>query len=300
MRFELIDEIIHDPTETKLNKLYWHIKHDKALLENMRDKIRERKIQIGRLEKVKPVDLPFNETWLFTQLAGGNRELAAELKIDRDAERKAFFDRLAARRDELDMEELRYIAQQEKLRKQEFQYKALGKQFESGESEIHVTHKDIAKELETNNCYYRPGSLKLKQAEDQEHVYRVSITYNSTIASDVSSDNKILIYPVIVDFCMDFYDDRHEVRIRAVPGESNRVTGYGGHNVLHPHMTSPTEPCLGDYGPPIVEALSELDIPTAASIMLFFLGSYDSSDAAGRHGRFFPVDPFHRQSWEAA
>lgn len=49
----------------------------------------------------------------------------------------------------------------------------------------------------------------------------------------------------------------------------------------HPHWITPSDPCLGDYGVSITEALNEGDYITAITLLDLFLGHYNLDDSAG-------------------
>ncbi len=58
--------------------------------------------------------------------------------------------------------------------------------------------------------------------------------------------------------------------------------GYDGSNLMHPHWIMPSDPCLGDFGPPITEARAAMDIPLQVVLLLMYLRQYDVTDCAGR------------------
>jgi hypothetical protein len=63
--------------------------------------------------------------------------------------------------------------------------------------------------------------------------------------------------------------------------EHYRHTGWGRNPTVHPHVLSRYEPCLGDFGPPLNEALDSYDFASAVDIICLFLESADPGDPAG-------------------
>lgn len=58
--------------------------------------------------------------------------------------------------------------------------------------------------------------------------------------------------------------------------------GYADGHRVHPHIIDSNEPCLGDFGSALFEALDEQDFETFATVFQLFLESADANDAAGR------------------
>lgn len=63
--------------------------------------------------------------------------------------------------------------------------------------------------------------------------------------------------------------------------EHYRHNGWGRFPKVHPHVLSRFEPCLGDFGPPLNEALDSYDFASAMDIICLFLESADPGDPAG-------------------
>lgn len=63
--------------------------------------------------------------------------------------------------------------------------------------------------------------------------------------------------------------------------EHYRHNGWGRSPTVHPHVLNRFEPCLGDFGPPLNEALDSYDFASAVDIICLFLESADPGDAAG-------------------
>ena len=72
------------------------------------------------------------------------------------------------------------------------------------------------------------------------------------------------------------------------PGDARAFRGYPRAYVPHPHMTSATDPCLGDFGGNITESLQAADVVSAASVMAAFVQSFYPDDPAGRYWRNWP------------
>tara|TARA_R100001440_G_scaffold24020_1_gene39079 strand:+ start:12166 stop:13134 length:969 start_codon:yes stop_codon:yes gene_type:complete len=109
-------------------------------------------------------------------------------------------------------------------------------------------------------------------------------------------DNIFINIPgMSVDFIRHTYGSA-EVRFRAI-NRDDRVSGYVTRGQIHPHQTSVTSPCLGDFGPPIYEAVTDFDIPMAVTVLELFLKQVDSHDGAGRYWkRWWDKD---KREWES-
>ena len=76
----------------------------------------------------------------------------------------------------------------------------------------------------------------------------------------------------------------YDINMSATTREPDElVEGYGGRRMPHPHWIDPDDPCLGDYGEVIYDALHAFDFPLAVSMILMYLKAYDPLDSAGRH-----------------
>lgn len=61
------------------------------------------------------------------------------------------------------------------------------------------------------------------------------------------------------------------------------LPGYEGRSLPHPHWISENSPCLGDFAGAIHEAILAGDLETAATLMIIYLGQYNSEDSAGQY-----------------
>lgn len=138
---------------------------------------------------------------------------------------------------------------------------------------------------------YVKGSLKLKLEESiygsTFDTYRVTYQTPELIAHCANGhETSRKISPINVDIT--FRDDSKEVNFRSVSGLSKRYPGYGHSDLLHPHMTSPSVPCLGDFGGPIQDACDDFDIVSIVTLVGMFLQQFDPEDGAGRYYSFWP------------
>lgn len=62
-----------------------------------------------------------------------------------------------------------------------------------------------------------------------------------------------------------------------------RSNGWGHAKKPHPHILDGYTPCLGDFAPPLNEALNSYDIGSALDILCCFLEAVDPDDGAGSH-----------------
>ena len=78
------------------------------------------------------------------------------------------------------------------------------------------------------------------------------------------------------------------VSLRARAG-SKRYTGLSSKPLLHPHMTDPTVPCLGDFAAPIIELVSDGHIFDAITVLTMFLQQVYPPDTAGQYWYRWPI-----------
>jgi len=79
------------------------------------------------------------------------------------------------------------------------------------------------------------------------------------------------------------------------------ITGMNRYTVAHPHVLGRYDPCLGDWGMPLMEALGQRDIAMVAELLLNVLQSAYDADGAGVHWRKYlhrnlqsaPFEYFH-------
>lgn len=62
-----------------------------------------------------------------------------------------------------------------------------------------------------------------------------------------------------------------------------RSNGWGHAKKPHPHILGNYAPCLGDFAPPLNEALNSYDIGSALDILCCYLETVDPDDGAGSH-----------------
>ena len=147
-----------------------------------------------------------------------------------------------------------------------------------------------------NSELYIPGSLKIREFENEYNNasrYKFSIKTKATRALVNNLDRErypveefgeevfINIPEMYVDMTRLPYGST-EVRFRAV-NSADRISGYVSRGQLHPHQTNITRPCFGDFDAPIAEAITELDIPLAITVLELFIKQVDSQDGAGCH-----------------
>jgi len=148
------------------------------------------------------------------------------------------------------------------------------------------------------NSLYKKGSLKLRQHKYAKNKFKVSATFSPAIALSTDTVDEypaIRIPRIIADFHINRFYNTSRVTFRAAAG-STRYRGFEGREVLHPHMTDATTPCLGDFGGPIYEALNDFDIPTAVTVLAMFMESYNPHDGAGRFAANWPKVQQHAEA----
>ena len=139
---------------------------------------------------------------------------------------------------------------------------------------------------------YVNGSIKLKVEEwlwaGGQDMYRITYQTPELVAHSVRGrDKPRVISPINVDITMGSRN-HHYVRFRSVNGLSSRYSGYGRYDLLHPHMTSASQPCLGDFSGPIQDATEDYDIVTLVTLVGMFLRQFDPRDAAGSYYDLWP------------
>mgnify|MGYP001176273120 CR=1 FL=1 len=282
-------EISVDKHAMQTEKLRSDIWYEERALQRQRNAYRNIKLKIGRLRKTRPhPDTISDRSWPYLKLAGGNKRLARHIELELGDELRRMDHEILRHEERLRDKLAEYDDSLGHLQRLKLQLASQLSDENQGPNVISV--KDVEQQLARDNCYYRAGSLKFKTHQFDSRRAIATVVFNSTRAVDIHADDEdwearpsIVIYPVTVDFHMNFRHNTFSTSIRAVPNESFRVLGFDDQRVLHPHMTAPTQPCLGDYAAPIQEALENMDIPTAASVMLMFLQRFDPDDGAGRH-----------------
>ena len=144
-----------------------------------------------------------------------------------------------------------------------------------------------------DNAYYTPDSLQLS-FDPAPLQYRVTFSLRDIIATNPRGNDPIEIPPLRIDFYIQ-PSGAHDIVVRNDIGRpywTDRYKGYEQTPLLHPHMTSGTTLCLGDFGEGVTEAISEGDFVTAITILTMFFQQYDPEDSAGQHFRAWPEATF--------
>ena len=224
--------------------------------------------------------------WPFLHAAGGSTRVANQLKdqIIRG------FSRLAANIEDAEHQISRCTQRIESLIAEQQQAKFRLHRAESMPNPIVTLDTDkLDSDLSVCDDYVN-GSIKLK-IEDSwyvgEEAYRITYQTPELIAHCARGRNKPrVISPIYVDITIG--NRHHYVRFRSVNGLSKRYGGYGHQDLLHPHMTSPSQPCLGDFSGPIQDASEDYDIVSLVTLVGMFLRQFDSRDAAGSYFDLWP------------
>lgn len=147
-----------------------------------------------------------------------------------------------------------------------------------------IVSKEMLDRSLRDNAHYTPDSLQLSASSEPE-LCRVTFSLRDIVATDPDGDSPIEIPPLRVDFYLHPSGD-HDLVVRNDIGRPywvDRYKGYSDFGLLHPHMTSQTTLCLGDFGGGVTEAISEGDFVTAITILTMFFQQYDPEDSAGLH-----------------
>ena len=247
------------------------------------------KLQLAPLEKeYLCLDSVPKKDWPFLQAAGGSTRVANELKnqIIRG------FHRLAGDIEDKKYEIARCTRSIEAMLGDLQQAHFRLRRAESMPNPIVTLDTDqLDSDLSVCDDYVN-GSIKLKVEEclwagDQD-MYRITYQTPELVAYSVRGrDKSRVISPINVDITIG--SRIHYIRFRSVNGLSNRFSGFGGHSLLHPHMTSPSQPCLGDFSGPIQDATEDFDIVSLVTLVGMFLRQFDPDDAAGSHFHNWPM-----------
>lgn len=162
--------------------------------------------------------------------------------------------------------------------KAEFEIKSL----RNGPVKIDV--KTFRKQLRSDRV--KAVRFKTIFVNEQEQFRGISVTLNPGTATVRNTGYPI--DPVIsIPACtINITSPGHRLKITSKNGEG--IRGYSSQPVAHPHILSRQEPCLGDFGGPFWEAIDDQDLVSALSILLLFLETVDSNDAAGSYWSYWP------------
>ena len=245
------------------------------------------KLQLAPLEKeYLCLDSAPKKDWPFLQAAGGSTRVADALKnqIIRA------FSRLAGDIEDKKYEIARCTRSIEAMLSDLQQAKFRLRRAESMPNPIITLDTDqLDSDLSVCDDYVN-GSIKLKREEPfwYANMYRITYQTPELIAHSVRGrDKSRVISPINVDITIGARINY--VRFRSVNGLSRRFSGYGRYSLLHPHMTSPSQPCLGDFSGPIQDATEDYDIVTLVTLVGMFLRQFDPDDAAGSYFDNWPM-----------
>jgi len=278
----------------EINRAAPGIKAAKRQIENCERTIAEQRAARTRYKlKLAPLKKEYlcldsvpKTNWPFLQAAGGSTSVADQLKdqISRGFSRLAAdivdYERRIRRIEEEIIAEMLANLQQAKFRLH---------RAESMPNAIVTLDTDkLDSDLSVCDDYVN-GSIKLKIHEEwlAEDTYRITYQTPQLIARCARGSNEaIVISPINVDITIG--DRNHGVKFRSVNGLSKRYGGYDGSEVLHPHMTSTSQPCLGDFSGPVQDASEDYDIVTLVTLVGMFLRQFDPEDPAGRRFYHWP------------
>ena len=242
--------------------------------------------------------------WQLLQIAGGNAELAESLEACLERNVHNVSDDLAdtiRRISSIENEQAKYKQQLFFIKKNLERLRA-----KANESTIYAT--DVWDHQMRNSELYVSNSLKVREFPDQGgNRYKFSIKTKPTRARvnnideerypvDEYGEEVFINIPAMYIDMTRYASGSIVIRFRAVDS-ADRVAGYVTRGQLHPHQTSMTVPCLGDFEGPVIEAITDFDIPTAVTIFELFLKQVDSQDGAGYYWfRWYDKDR-NEESW---
>ena len=242
--------------------------------------------------------------WQLLQIAGGNTELAESLEacLERNVHNVSddladTISRVSAMEDD-----------QAKCKQHIFFSKRNLERLRAKANESTIYATDVWDHQMRNSELYVSGSLKVREFPDQGgNRYKFSIKTKPTRARvnnidegafpvDEYGEEVFINIPAMYIDMTRYASGSIVIRFRAVDS-ADRVAGYVSRGQLHPHQTSMTVPCLGDFEGPVIEAITDFDIPTAVTIFELFLKQVDSQDGAGHYWfRWYDKDR-NEESW---
>ena len=258
----------------------------KAEIESQKQCVREHKLRLHhatdqwtriRDAKNRP------HSWLLYQLTGGNTELKKHfenLMHDHHGFAESNYNNRHA---SLQREETYLDNARGRLERAVMQHRMIRDQADI------VVSKDMLDTFLRDNAHYTPGSLQLSYNNDPL-TYRVTFSLHDIIATNPRGNNPIVIPPLRIDFYI-YPNGEHDLVVRNDidrPYWTDRYKGYSEIPLLHPHMTSGTTLCLGDFGEGVTEAISEGDLVTAITTLTMFFQQYDHDDSAGAYHDVWP------------
>ena len=272
------------------------------------DTVRQQRIRRRQLNKDVIASQAFQTNnrlhWQLLQIAGGNTELAESLEACLGRNVCNVADNLAdtiSRISAMEDEQAKYKQQLFFIKKNLERLRA-----KANESTIYAT--DVWDHQMRNSELYVSGSLKVREFPDQGgNRYKFSIKTKPTRARvnnidegafpvDEYGEEVFINIPAMYIDMTRYASGSIVIRFRAVDS-ADRVAGYVSRGQLHPHQTSMTVPCLGDFEGPVIEAITDFDIPTAVTIFELFLKQVDSQDGAGHYWfRWYDKDR-NEESW---
>jgi len=242
--------------------------------------------------------------WQLLQIAGGNTELAESLEACLERNVYSVSDDLAdtiRRISTMEDEQAKYKQQIFFAEKNLERLRA-----KANVSTIYAT--DVWDHQMRNSELYVPSSLKVREFPDHDgNRYKFSIKTKPTRARvnnideerypvDEYGEEVFINMPAMYIDMARYATGSIVIRFRAVDS-SDRVAGYVSRGQLHPHQTGMTVPCLGDFEGPVIEAITDFDIPTAVTILELFVKQVDAQDGAGHYWyRWWDKDR-NEESW---
>ena len=226
-------------------------------------------------------------SWLLYQLTGGHTHLKERIEVlikhyhqEADEENRHAYEGLQRA-------ERHYEVTQTRVAQAEMRLRMVRDQADI------VVSRDMLDTFLRDNAYYVPDSLRLSY-NDEPMQHRVTFSLRDIIALNPRGNNPIEIPPLRIDFYI-FPTGSHDLVVRNDidrPYWTDRYRGYSEVPLLHPHMTSGTTLCLGDFGEGVTEAISEGDFVTAITILTMFFQQYDPDDSAGLYFNAWPEATF--------
>lgn len=275
-----------NPSQELKAELELQLEIIKTDLERQKDKVRESNLRLHQAtdqwERIRDA-YKQPHSWLLYQLTGGHTKLKRDIEALLQSYHQKENDEYHSRYETWQREE-RYLDNNLfRIEQAEMRLRMVRDQADI------VVSRDMLDSFLRDNAYYTPDSLQLS-FDPAPLQYRVTFSLRDIIATNPRGNDPIEIPPLRIDFYIQ-PSGAHDIVVRNDIGRpywTDRYKGYSEVPLLHPHMTSETTLCLGDFGEGVTEAISEGDFVTAITILTMFFQQYDPNDSAGAYHHVWP------------
>jgi hypothetical protein len=149
-----------------------------------------------------------------------------------------------------------------------------------------------------------PNSVKLERTlnEEKEEVYLswgltgIYLTPNENPYLWINDGKPISIALADIKITIELLTSQVVITAYDISDTTARPYVWNNNHNVHPHILSGNKPCLGDWGGPIMEAISEYDWATVSGMFTLFLSNAYNSDGAGKSWYLGVLNTFYKSS----